>query len=223
MSWRTTFPHLYELYSASDTSHPDNYFATMGSGGSPQLVEGFLKWEEDFAHLDQVSRADVIKRAGPLVTQKAANRGWSALFNILNEIRGYSYLKALGYSVTFIPPSKKQGVRTPDLHGTARLGDALLEVKTVNMSDHNASTYGVVQEAHNALPEGFKQKLLSDYRSACEQLHAYVVKEPTRRICAFFITIDRQLAFNPDNKRRLEEFVATLETDCEIYCHSGYW
>ena len=223
MNWKDDYPHLHALFLASDIHHPDNYFAGMDRFHSPQAVQSYREWEERFARLDPESRQNIIQRVAPFVTRrdKATDRHWTALFETLNEVKGHIYLQDLGYTkVRFVPPASR---RTPDLHGTASFGDALLEVKTVNMSDDNLATFGVVQEAHDGLPEGFKRKLKSDYASGCAQLHSLTVREPTRRICAFYITIDRQLAFARSNLQTLIDFMASIENDCEIYHHSQHW
>ena len=223
MSWKDEYPHLYELFAASDVQHPDNYFARMDGLHSPQAVQSYRDLEERFARLDSTSRQNIIERATPFVTRRDIETGrhWTALFEILNEVNGYVYLQDLGYrEVRFIPPSSRP---TPDLHGSASFGDALLEVKTVNISDENLATFGIVQQAHDGLPDGLKQKLESDYVTACRQLHSLSVREPTRRICAFYISIDRQLAFARSNLQALIDFMESIESDCEIYHHSQYW
>jgi hypothetical protein len=223
MSWKDDYPYLYELFSASDVQHRDNYFSGMDRIQSPQTVQGYRDWEARFARMDSQSRQNIIERAAPLVTRRdiANDRHWTALFETLNEVKGYNYLQDLGYSeVRFIPPTSSP---TPDLHGSASVGDALLEVKTVNMSDENLATYGVVQTAHDGLPDGLKRKLESDYATACKQLRSVTAREPTRRICAFFISIDRQLAFARSNLQALIDFMTSIENDCEIYHHSQHW
>jgi hypothetical protein len=190
VSWKDDFPHLHALCTASDVGHPDNYFVRMDRFHSSQAIQSYREWEERFSILDSESRLNIIERAAPLGTQRdvTKNRHWTALFETLNEIKGYIYLRDLGYrKVRFIPRDSR---RTPDLHGSAPFGDALLEVKTVNMSDENLATFGVVQEAYDGLPEGLKRKLESDYANACQQLRSFAVREPTRRICAFYISID---------------------------------
>ncbi len=221
MSWKDDYPHLHELFVTSDVDHVDNYFADMDSFHPPH--QSYRQLEDQFARLDPESRQNIIVRAAPKVTRRdtAKGRGWTALFETLNEVNGYTHLLDLGYpEVRFIPPGSS---RTPDLHGIASFGDALLEVKTVNRSDENIATFGVVQDAHDGLPDGFKRKLESDYATACRQLHSLTVREPARRICAFYITIDRQLAFARTNRQALIDFTSSIETDCEIFHHSQYW
>jgi hypothetical protein len=223
MSWKNDYPCLYELFTESDHQNPDNYFSCMDGFQSPLAVQSYCDWENRFERMDSQSRQNIIKRAAPLVTRRDIknDRHWTALFETLNEIKGYNYLQDLGYSeVRFIRPASS---RTPDLLGSSSLGDALLEVKTVNISDEDIATYGVVQTAHDGLPDGLKRKLKSDYANACEQLRSTPARMPTRRICAFFISIDRQLAFRHSNKQALIDFMTSIENDCEIYHHSEHW
>ncbi len=175
MGWRNDYPHLYELFMASDVHHPDNYFAHMDGFHSPQAVEAYCELEHSFARLDPQSRQNIIERAAPLITirETAKGRHWTALFETLNEVQGYIYLQDLGFSnIRFIPRTSH---RTPDLHGEALSGDALLEVKTVNVSDNDVLLVGTVQKACYGLPEEFKRKLrsnqqaLNDFFASIEQ------------------------------------------------------
>jgi hypothetical protein len=223
MSWKDDYPYLHELFRASDVHHPDNYFARMDGFHPPQTVEAYRDWERRFERLNAQSRRNIIERAAPLVTLRdtANGRHWTALFETLNEVKGYNYLQDLGYGkVSFIPRTSQP---TPDLHGSASSGDALLEVKTVNMSDKNISLFGTVQRGRRGLSEGLKNKLESDYAIACQQLHSFPIREPARRICSFYITIDLEFALVRTNLQELIDFFAAIETDCEIYHHSEHW
>lgn len=223
MSWEADYPHLYELFAASDVQPADNYFARMDGFHSPQAIQSYCDWENRFARLDQKSRENIIARAAPLVTRRDTIKGrhWAALFETLNEIKGYIYLQELGYSeVRFIPPTS---LRTPDVHGSASFGDALLEVKTVNASNNDNKLVGVVQKADLGLPDGLKAKLASDYAAACQQLGSFLVREPTRRICCFYITMDLSVVLARSNQQALNTFLASIEKDCEIYHHSQHW
>jgi hypothetical protein len=221
MSWKDDYPRLYELFAASNTSHADNYFAGMDGLQSPQAIELYRDWENRLNRLDPDSRKDIIQRAAPLVTRKDERRGWSELFDMLYEVKGYNYLQDLGYTdVRFVP---RASGRTPDTHGSASFGDALLEMKTVNISDEDIAQLGTVQEAFLGVPEGLKRKLASDYKAACEQLHSIQVRDPTRRIVYFHISVDLQVALSRANVTAIDEFLRSIEGDCEIFHHSQYW
>jgi len=127
----------------------------------------------------------------------------------------------LGYTdVRFIPRTSCQ---TPDVHGSASFGDALLEMKTINISDDDISQFGTVQKAFLGVPEGLKRKLASDYKAACEQLHSIQVREPTRRICYLHMSIDLRVALSRANLTAIDEFLRSIEGDCEIFHDSQYW
>jgi len=220
MNWKAESPNLYELFTASDVQHPDNYFSDIDT---PRAIQAYREWEDRLARLDPQSRQNIIERAAPLVSLRdtAKGRHWAALFETLNEVKGYNYLQDQGYTeVRFIP---RTSVRTPDLHGSASFGEALLEVKTVNLSDKDISLSGKLQKGHHGLPEGLKNKLKSDYVTACQQLHSFPVREPARRICSFYINVDLELVLTRSNRQELIDFFASLKTDCEIYHHSQHW
>lgn len=226
MNWKADYPHLYELFAASDMEHEDNYFAEMDALQRPLAVKGYLDWENRLSRLDVKSRQNIIERTATFVTRRdtAKGRDWTALFERLNEIKGYNYLQDLGYTdVRFIPRALKKKQKTPDVHGSASFGDALLEIKTVNISDEDIANFGILQKGCRGLPEGLKRKLESVYGTACEQLLSFPVREPARRICWFHISIDFEVALTRSNKRALIDFLGSIENDCEIYHHSGFW
>lgn len=170
-----------------------------------------------------MSRQNIIERAAPFVARRdtSKKRHWSALFETLNKVQGYNYLQGLGYNkIRFIPPTSS---RTPDLHASTQFSDALLEVKTVNVSDVNISLFGTVQEGYRELLKGLKMKLKSDYEEAFQQLHSHSVREPARRICCFCIAIDLPMALVRTNLQKLIDFFTGIERDCEIYHHSEPW
>jgi hypothetical protein len=223
MSWKDEYPHLYELFLATDVQHPDNYFARMDGLISLGAAQSYRDLEERFSRLDSTWRRNIIERAAPFVTRRDIETGrhWTALFETLNEVNGYVHLQELGYSeVRFI---RRASHPTPDLHGSASFGDALLEVKTVNLSDENLANFGLVQQAHDGLPDGLKRKLRSDYATARQQLHSLSVREPTRRFCAFYIDIDLRVVLARANLQALIDFMESIQSDCEIYHHSQHW
>src|SRR3990167_1342237 len=60
-------------------------------------------------------------------------RGYSQVVDLLNEVRGYIFLKDQGYeNVEFI---EEGDGKNPDLHATGKSGEALMEVKTLHWSD----------------------------------------------------------------------------------------
>jgi len=167
---------------------------------------------------------DLVRRAAPYVSKREITTGrhWTGLFEILNEAKGYTHLLDLGYDdVGFIPPAS---CYTPDLRGTGSPGDALLEVKTVNISDQDIQLFGTIQKARHGLPEGLQQKLASDFDKACEQLHSIPASDPVRRICYFCITLDLRVVLSDANKAELHDSLMSLQDrDCEIQYVSQHW
>ena len=223
MSWKDEFPCWYQLYQASEPSLPDNYFPLLDEPRSKITTASYHEWEICFARLDADSRHQLFQKAAPYVSRrdKGSKRHWSALFEILNEAKGYNYLQDLNYStVRFIPKSSS---RTPDVCGSASFGDALLEVKTINKSDIDIIQMGTLQKAHSGLPDGLKKKLLSDYTIACDQLHSVPLQKSARRICYFCITLDLPVVLTDSNKQALDDYLNSIQKDCEIYHESRFW
>src|SRR5258708_4619545 len=75
MSWKDEYPHLYELFLASDVQHPDNYFARMDGLISLGAAQSYRDLEERFSRLDPTSRRNIIERAAPFVTRRDIEKG----------------------------------------------------------------------------------------------------------------------------------------------------
>ena len=97
-----------------------------------------------------------------MLTSKIKKRGWQALFDVLNEAKGYNHLSGIGCTnIRFIPVSSVPGQKTPDLSGDLAGARVLCEVKTINISEDEATrrtTGGVGSEAPH-LPDEFFGKL----------------------------------------------------------------
>lgn len=227
MNTTEQFPILQELFALSDVQHPDNLLARIVSirkgFGSQQIFEAWCDCEQRLSRLDPESRRQLFERAAPLVTRRhtSEGRGWTPLFETLNEAKGYVRLLDLGYTDVRFLPCKSHD--TPDVHGHASFGDALLEVKTVNMSDEAICLRGTMQAAHFGLPDGLERKLASDYAKACKQLSSEPAQEPTRRICYLCITIDLKMWLDHSNKQGLDDYLASIERDCEIFYELQNW
>src|SRR6266581_2423326 len=103
-NWPQQFPRLNDLYERSERSNPDNYFNQLARpslalviGG--ELWEQFFGWvEQRFARLDPDAWEQLAAKALPEVCRKDARRGWSQLWNYLNEALGYVLLADRGYA-----------------------------------------------------------------------------------------------------------------------------
>ncbi len=132
------YERLYELqkHCEKQLEPSDCYFCDL---------DELLKESEQYysALAQEVNRLDenawdfVKNEVSSDMNQHSDNRGWTQLFNKLNEVKGYIYLTDMGcVKVRFIPTSKKQNVETPDLRGEKDNETYLCEVKTINKSDY---------------------------------------------------------------------------------------
>jgi hypothetical protein len=205
------------------------YIALMNelrSGLSAEHCEG---WEKRLRQLDEQSFQQILERIAPIIPRcnRSEVRTCMPLFEILNEAKGYDHLLALGYAtVSFIPrPESSHTPATPDVYGTAAFGEALCEVKTVNLSDEDIAGFGKPQDAFYGLPEGLKHKIEADYNRACNQLHSPLVQlrgESVRRICYFCFNLDLSFQLARSNEKVLSEYLKYIEKDCEIV-HATKW
>src|SRR5439155_14209871 len=139
-AWSEALPKLYDLYSCSDRTDPNNYF------NAPNVMQalddcdsGLKEIESDLQPIDGEAWKEFKFKTVPYVT--ATDRwGWNTqLFDRFNEVKGYVFLKQQGYlDIYFI--AEVPGKKTPDLSGKGSDGAVLLEVKTVHESD-NANDY----------------------------------------------------------------------------------
>jgi hypothetical protein len=227
MVWSEEFPHLYKIFSLSEINHPDNYFSHMDSGHRSYLAtESYKNWEKRLSRLSEAAFKYLSCRAAPYVTHrdKTKHRHWSALFEILNEAKGYEFLLDEGYStIHFIPQSKEE---SPDIWAQRDSGEAVLEVKTIQRSDTDLSQRqsGIVRTSVCDLPEGFKRKILEDYEKAIRQCRSIAFPSVTRRICYFCIDLDLEVAMDRSNQNVLENFMQSIEqSDVEIIYESRTW
>jgi hypothetical protein len=226
MNFERDLPRLYQLYLRSAQSHPDNYFSYVDSPVASLLAdESYIKLDLRLAKLDSAAFEHLISRAAPLVTLRDRDhrRHWTALFNVLNEAKGYEFLLARGYSeIRFLPPSQK--TKSPDLVAQAPGTGALLEVKTLSRSDTDIESMGKVFSAAIHLSEGFKRKVRECYTEATEQCRAIDPFRARKWYAYICIELDADVAVSRSNIRRLEEFIRSVENgECEIAYESGVW
>lgn len=186
-------------------------------------------WESRHRQLDERSLQQILERMTPVISQcnRSEIRTWTPLFDILNEAKGYEYLLALGYPrVSFIPrPESRHTPLTPDVHGVAAFGEALCEVKTINISDDEISRFGKIQGPSYGMPDGLKRKIARDYDQARRQLHSafvHVGRKPVRRICHFCFTLDLSFQLAGSNENLLNGYLKHIEKDCQIV-HATKW
>ncbi len=203
------------------------YFQHDDKFSNPQKRKFFVDIECDLQKLDagawDVIRGEACKR---LLAQDPA-RGWSSLFEALNEAKGYSHLVCLGCTdVKFIPRSTIKGQRTPDLQGLLASSNnisinVLCEVKTINASQPEVERRinGGVGRTLLHLEEGFFRKLFSDIETATNQMRAYDPNVGTRRIVYLVVSFDDILnEYAVDYQKQIEACVACETTiDVEVF------
>lgn len=156
----------------------------------------FLDIERDLETLDNLAWHFLKNEAIPLLKTKHPTRGWTQLFETLNEAKGYRHLARIGCTnIAFIPRSTKMNVRTPDLQGFLLATKVLCEVKTINPSliESDRRMSGGVGTTLAHLQEGFFRKLTSDIATAASQMLAYDGNTRTRRIVYVVVNFDDNL------------------------------
>jgi hypothetical protein len=160
---------------------------------NPVRLKHFRDIEAELEGFDESAWSYLKAQLAPLLAVKIAKRGWQALFDKLNEAKGYYHLVSIGCTnVEFIPVSSVNGQRTPDLQGALAGARVLCEVKTINMSEVEATrrTSGAVGSITLQLPDGFFRKLTSDIETAESQMAAYDADNFVRRIVYIIVNFD---------------------------------
>lgn len=212
------FPRLFDLYTASDTNHPDNYFE------HPNCLEAIKRSEEqlvaiesDLQQLDSKAWQGFKTKTAHLLTVND-KWGWKTqLFDCFDEASGYRFLKDQGYAdIMFIP--QRKGMRTPDLRATRQDGGILLEVKTIHESaeeNDRLMRRGKYQDKDNLsawnvnhfLNDAMRLKLQNTISSAAEQLN--YTDENVQRQLLLFIRLDLTCA-TQQTLHDLDQFLANI-------------
>src|SRR5271165_1851384 len=174
--YRKELARVYELRDmAQNPPSPDAYFSDFDNKlmESRARLKHFRDIETELQALDTAAWDYLKEQLAPLLTVRSDKRGWQALFDKLNEAKGYNHLLGAGCAnVRFIPASSVRGQRTPDVEGTSAGTRVLCEVKTINMSEVEAirRTNGAAGSISLQLPDGFFRKLKSDIETATAQM-----------------------------------------------------
>jgi hypothetical protein len=216
--FRQEMPRVYELRALiADPSDRYPFFQNFDDSirDEPCKKQVWLAREREFQRLDQESWQFLKSEARPYLMTRDVRRWWQQLISILNQARAHNYLSDEGcLGVHFIPRSKSNGEETPDLEGVLNGMQVLCEVKTVHISDAEATRCqtGGVGSTTNSLDEGFFKKLSDDLLKAKSQMESYESKGNVRRIAFvvlkfddflgeykadYYEQIDRHLAANP--------------------------
>jgi hypothetical protein len=217
--YRKQLPRVYELRDmAQNLSSLDAYFSDFDNKleESPVRLKHFRAIEAELQGLDAPGWTYLKGQLKPLLTVKNAMRGWQALFDKLNEAKGYNHLVSIGCTnVEFIPVSSVNSQRTPDLQGLLAGRRVLCEVKTINMSEIEATrrTTGAVGSISLQLPCRFFRKLTSDITDARKQMAAYDADSATKRVVYVVVNFDDNLhEYAADYCSQIASFIAANPT-----------
>jgi hypothetical protein len=193
-------PRVFELKALiNDQSNTCFYFKNFENSicDEPSKKQVWLAREQEFQQLDQESWFFLMDEARPHLVNWNEGRGLEQLISILNQARAHNYLVKEGcLQVRFIPRSKVNGQKTPDLGANLNGRKILCEVKTINISDVEATrrqnNAGI--SINNYLGEKFFEKLIKTLESAKKQLASYDVLADARYIVFVVINFDDFLA-----------------------------
>jgi hypothetical protein len=175
--------------------------------------------------LDPIAWEYLKKDVAPLLQNKHPTRGWQPLFDKLNHAKAYNYLAKAGCTaIRFIPESPVSGQRTPDLEAQLAATKVLCEVKTINISEIEASrrSSGGVGTTEAHVKEGFLKKLAGDLQNAKSQIDKYSGDAHTKKIAYIVVNFDDLLyQYRDDYKEQIDAFMATnsvpeLEVEFDI-------
>lgn len=218
--FRQEMPRVYELQDLiSDRSAPCAYFRDFDAsiGNEPEKLKTWLARERIFQTLDPASWQFLKNEASPYLTKRnTKGRGHQQLISILNQAWAYTYLVDEGCLRTaFIPPMRKpvrkKGLETPDIEGELKERRVLCEVKTVSISDDEATRreMGAVGSTLDLLEIGFFNKLTSDLLKAKSQIESYDGSTGIRRIAFIVLNFDDWLGeYKADYFQQIDQHLA---------------
>lgn len=209
-------PRVFELIALlKDRDHPSAYFQCFEESlrSEPAKLETWRAREREFERLDNCAWTFLKTEALPFLTARDAIRGWEQLIAILNQARAHNYLVNEGHqNVRFIPRAKNKGVETPDLEAESGATKVLCEVKTVQISEVEATrrSCGGVGSVDVQMTEKFFAKLSSALSKAKSQMCSYGSASVGRRIAFIIFNFDDLLGeYKGSYYRQVDRFLAT--------------
>jgi hypothetical protein len=167
----------------------------------------------DLAFKADVRYPHLKKDVAPLLQQRHPTRGWQPLFDKLNHAKAYNYLVRIGCTaIRLIPESPITGQKTPDLEAHLGSTKVLCEVKTINISEIEATrrTRGGVGSTEAQVSDGFFKKLTADLGKAKKQMDAYAGSSDIRQIVYIVVNFDDSLhQYAEDYKVQIDAFLST--------------
>lgn len=214
------FDRLYEL---RDLGGQEGYFSDIDERlDDPLSYKKLAELADSLNRLDEESWKYLKDKCKPLLCSVNGDRGWSQLFDRLNEAIGYGYLLDRGCSSPkFIRPDKNG--QTPDLEASDGTSQYLCEVKTVNRSDKEIKRRekGEVKDVAYMLSNELKSKLEDATEKAISQLKGYQGAENKIKIALFIIYLDD---WQPESRRTIFPEIRTFlnelgESEIEFALH----
>jgi hypothetical protein len=195
-SYRHQLPRIYELRdSVTNPERPECYFKNLDASLSemPGKLRHYRNLEATLETLDKAAWLSLKSEVTPLITAHSEDRGWQALFDILNHAKAYAHLKAIGCrNIEFILPSLVSGQRIPDLRAEFQNLPLLCEVKTINISLDEATRRqtGGVGTITDQMSPGLFAKLTRVLTQAQIQLKAFSGTAPTSHMIFVVFNFD---------------------------------
>ncbi len=192
------FPRLFELSDLLPRPAPADLALpalnqTLLKPGKREYSE---KREVDLQGLDEAAWAAIkekLKHWPKVRTHE--HRALEPLYEILNEAKGYNYLKRIGCSnIRFVSVSARQIGKTPDLAAEHGGQQVLCDVKTINRSDNEVERIrtGGVATSPERVPDELVTKIRKTAESARAQITCYAPGGTAQRIAYFVVSYDEQ-------------------------------
>jgi hypothetical protein len=235
--FRKQLPRIYELRDQIENPEsPNSCFQNLDNNlQDSNAMLAFRRIEDDLEGLDFATWEFLKKEASVYLNKwdeksrrNGELRGREPLLNIIYQAKAYNYLRKKGCSdIHFIPRSKKNDIKTPDLQGTCGSIKVLCEVKTINRSEEEVRRHRRGHYLHNnsELESAFfNNKLKSRLKDAREQLDAYDPKNESRHIVYIILTLDDFWGnYKEENFQQIDEYLSCPEnkvTGIELVFHS---
>lgn len=212
------FCRLNELFENSQKCHANNFFRFwLNQDYTAEVDVYFSNLEIELAQIENSVWHDFMEKCLPQVNNFDPKYHWANLWNILNEVKGYIFLKNQGFEhIEFLQVEK---YKTPDIKGWSQYGTVLLEVKNVNRSECD-TFWTVFQEirilnSSNSATNIIDSKLKQLYASASEQILEYCryAGEANKKICFFVIDVD--ILHHLKLRSEIEKYICEMPT-CDL-------
>jgi hypothetical protein len=193
---RVKFRRIYALRRLVDARYSATaYFSNLDDTLNEHQIarKAFRDIEVQLRGLDATAWRFLKHEVMPYLAIRDPKRGWTQLFNLLNQANAYNYLARIGCKdISFIPRSSVPGRRTPDLKARLQSEKVLCEVKTINISEDEASVRAnyLVRNIALKLDGNFFTKLQTDCEQASQQMGAYCADADVKRIVYIIINFD---------------------------------